>query len=390
MKTPEEVHQLFSTRRYVGFLNGTWDFEKQHLIPHSPKHYLGGILPLNLPKVLQTGTLQDLCPNICSWLIDRTNSIEIYANILVAFLFCIILNIKNPERFLFISGYSAAGKSTYLKLLQKVVPHHQQYVTTSETLSSDFGLQELTGIGKHLLILHDLGGTVSSAFVNILRNLVSSGESLNVRRKFEAAALMEFHGVVAAASNKNPFTSQQREGIIDRRMIFVHFVNRVTSSSIRDFDEIFPPEEITILIRFGLQQDPQLILNFLRSVNEHPLVRQNLLDSYKESPKSLHLQNFIFNQLAFSENSWLPIGFPEDGLDEDTLFSAYCRYLLENSVGKADRMSFGSFRQEFLPLLNSVQPSWVVIERRRLFKGKKTTGFLNLQVNSEPEASLRS
>lgn len=74
---------------------------------------------------------------------------------------------------------------------------------------------------------------MSDNFVNLLRNLVSTGESQTVTRKFQKTARMCFEGILIAASNKNPFTSQQREGIIDRRMIDVPFVNRVSSQSVR-------------------------------------------------------------------------------------------------------------------------------------------------------------
>lgn len=64
---------------------------------------------------------------MCAWLIDRANYSERDANILVAFFILAVLEIRNPERFLFLSlsGYSATGQSTYLKLLSKRVPQNK-------------------------------------------------------------------------------------------------------------------------------------------------------------------------------------------------------------------------------------------------------------------------
>lgn len=211
---------------------------------------------------------------------DHANNDEVYTNILIGFLLLAVLDVRNPERFLFLSGYSATGKSTYLKLLQKLVPPNKAYITTSEVISSNFDLQDFAGISKTVLICHDLGSSVSPGFINLLPNLVSSGESQNVQRKFNRAAKMQFEGVVALASNKNPFTQQQREGIIDRRMVYVPFTNRVRTNQIQDFDTLFPPQELTRFASFAVQQDISLIVQFIRIINEDLIVRQVFLESF--------------------------------------------------------------------------------------------------------------
>nr|YP_009518867.1 hypothetical protein [Boodleopsis pusilla]AYC64805.1 hypothetical protein [Boodleopsis pusilla] len=282
VRNQKETLALFSNRKYIGFQNGVWDLEASELLEPRPEHYISGRLRFTFSSVDPTQFLQTLCPKICEWIVDRANHEEIYANILIAFLLLAVLDVRNPERFLFFAGYSATGKST--KLLQHLVPENKSYVTTPENITSNFGLQELTGISKTLLICHDIGATVSSAFVNLLRNLVSSGESQNVQRKFERAALMQFEGIVALASNKNPFTQQQREGILDRRMIYVPFANRISTSQSQDFDVLFPALELEKFASFAVQQDVSLIVQFIRVINEDLLVRQVLLESFKENP----------------------------------------------------------------------------------------------------------
>lgn len=370
-----------------------WDFKTSKLLPHDPQWYISGLLPFNFVEIDRSSSLQTLCPRLCAWIVDRANKEEVYINILIGFLLLAVLDVRNPERFLFLSGYSATGKSTYLKLLQRLVPSNKAYVSTSETISfeiisSNFGLQDFTGISKTLLICHDIGSTVSSAFVNLLRNLVSSGESQNVQRKFERVAKMQFEGVVALASNKNPFTQQQREGIIDRRMAYVPFTNRVKTKSIQDFDTLFPPKELAYFASFAVQQDISLIVRFIRTVNEHYMVRQVLLESFKENPKSLHLQNFITRRTTFCNNMWVPLGAPEDTENFQngvSIYCAYLRYVHELGVPSRDIVNYTNFRQEFLPLLNRLQPQWEVFERRRLhpITGKRVFGLLNLQSTAQ-------
>ena len=106
LKAEEEITPLFAS---LGFQNGVWDMKQKKLLEHSAEHYISGLLPFN--KITLPGAnlpLKELCPNISSWLIDRANGVEVYANILLAFIFLTIPRVKNPQRFLFLSGYSAS------------------------------------------------------------------------------------------------------------------------------------------------------------------------------------------------------------------------------------------------------------------------------------------
>ena len=100
-------------------------------------------------------------------------------------------------------------------LVSVFVMHNMLYSGRSEVISSNFGLQDFTGLSKTLVTFHDLGARVSDNFVNLLRNLVSTGESQSVTGKFQKTARLCFEGIL---SNKNPFTSQQREGIMVRTL----------------------------------------------------------------------------------------------------------------------------------------------------------------------------
>ena len=398
LKTQEEIHNLFSLRNFIGFKNGTWDLAGGVLRPHAPENFLTGLLPINKKELTESAIhIEKFCPKICAWLIDRANGSEIYANILLAFIWATILGVTNPQRFLFLTGYSATGKSTYIRLLEYFVPPNKKYSGRAETLTSNFGLQDLTGVGKNLITFHDLGGRVSEHFVNLLRNLVSSGESLSVTRKYQSTAAMHFDGILVAASNKNPFNSQQREGILDRRMVYVPFVNRVTGGISQDFENLFPEEELNLLAAFALQLNGQLILKFIQTVNQIPLVRQNMLEAFQENPKSRHLQNFINKNLAFVAENWIPLGSTDDKPSAISLFGAYLHFTEKIEAAKTEIFSFAAFRQELLPLINSLHPSWQILERRRLSKAynqKRVAGILNLQIKKvsplveEPEMDL--
>nr|YP_009519587.1 hypothetical protein [Udotea argentea]AYC65592.1 hypothetical protein [Udotea argentea] len=104
--------------------------------------------------------------------------------------------------------------------------------------------------------------------------------------------LLQFEGIVALASNKNPFTQQQREGILDRRMVYVPRINPYKS---QNFESLFPTSELEKFASFAVQQDVSLIVQFIRVINEDFIVRQTLLESFRE------LNLYIFKILFYAE-----------------------------------------------------------------------------------------
>ena len=276
----------------------------------------------------------------------RMDHEEIFTNIL--------LDVRNPERFLFLSGHSASGN-------QQFVPETKSFETTPEHISSNFGLQELTGIT--LLICHDIAN-LQQKFVDLLRRLVSSGESQHVQRKFERAAIMRFEGIVALAANKNPFTHQQREG---RRRVCVH-VPEVP----QEFDALFPASEFA---SFAVQQDVTLIVDFIRSVNKDVLVKQVMLESFKDNPKALHLQDFISRHTEFCDAAWVPLGASGETQNASSLYGWYLKYTFEQGVKNSDILSY-AFSESFISAMAGY-----------LYCGQKVLGILTQDLPEKSEIS---
>ena len=151
--TEEEFLQKFTTKDRIGFTNGCYFLKDQKLQPHQKDNYLLFSLPYHFQPV--SGSIQRICPTICHWLADRVNHEEIYLNILLACMYCVVLEIHNPERFLLLSGTSATGKTTFINLLTSLISPHRFYAAGPEDLLRNFGLQEFRGNGKYLLVTHD-------------------------------------------------------------------------------------------------------------------------------------------------------------------------------------------------------------------------------------------
>ena len=371
----EEILSIFENSPYIGFQNGTWDLHKTLFVEHSPKHFLMGVLPFEYKPISKAQNIYTLCPRICQWLISSCNGIEVYVNILLAFLLIAILDIKNPERFLFITGPSGTGKSTYLKLLQHCVSKEKSYIGTSSGLTTDFCLQEL--FGKSIAIFHDLGN-VFEKFVSIVRNLVSSGETMTVQRKYERGATLNFTGVVAAASNQNPFNQQQREGIINRRMIYIEMMQRIPTPELQPFEALFPQQELANLASFALTLDRDKLLRFIRRANEDSFVKARMLESFQDNITYKSVENFCKYRLKYLKNQWSPLGNSTTNDPKIFVFNSYVQYCFDMGLKKSEILSFTNWKNEIASILSKnirEAGGQQSIITRRFYNGRKIEGL---------------
>ena len=150
-------------------------------------------------------------------------------------------------------------------------------------------------------------------------------------------------------------------------------------------------EGLFSISRSGSKSDPDLKGEGtcrVPPVNEDFMVRQVLLESFKENEKSLHLQNFITRRTVFSDTNWIPLGVPEDAENFQegvSLYSAYRRYVDGLAVKTRNVCNFTEFKQELLPLINQVCPQWEIFERRRRHPetGKRVFGLLNIELSAQ-------
>nr|AYC64395.1 hypothetical protein [Pseudochlorodesmis sp. HV01306b] len=190
---------------FIPFTKGCWDIQKQLFRSDFKKtDYLFTTLPFEYKPLLESEpNINKVAPKICQWLRDRGDGSEILVNVLSGVMFSCILQIQNPERFLFLTGHSATGQSTFFLLLTLLVSEHNIYTVSEDDFSCDFSLEDLSeGTPKSLIIFHDIGRTVSSGFINRIRTLVSSkGETKHkrIRRKNKKTGYLQFSGMMCAA-----------------------------------------------------------------------------------------------------------------------------------------------------------------------------------------------
>nr|AYC64090.1 hypothetical protein [Johnson-sea-linkia profunda] len=357
--------KLFSENR-IGFQNGCYDLKSQKFQPHHPENYLLFRNAYHFQEV--AGSFQTVCPTIYQWLADRVQNEEIYLNILIAFMYCVVLEIQNPERFLLLSGPSATGKTTFLHLLTSLLPENRWYAAGPEDLVRNFGLENLRGLGKYLLMTNDLGQKdLSEKFVNLIRSLVSTGETRWVDQKYADHQKICFTGLYATSSNGNPFADYQKEGILNRRMLFVPFEKAIAPDSIQCFEQLFPHQERERFVSLAVQQDRQSIRQFLQMASNHPLVRQMTLESYQTDFHSEFLQYIINTFFDYEPNGEVAIGSFQDHIEEEpnSCFGVYLLQAKKWNIVAEKLLSFNQFRREFSSLLQSTFPQWNVTKKRK-------------------------
>nr|AOP19034.1 hypothetical protein [Halimeda discoidea] len=377
---PQFALQLFCNTSFLGFTNGTWDFEQKKLVLTVRDQFHLSLLPYSYQKV--SGPIKSLAPNILKWISERVSGSEIQLNTLWAIMLACILQIEYPERFLFLPGHSNTGKSTFFQLLTCLLPPDLIYAVSPEAFSSDFGLEDFAdGKPKRVIIFHDIGGNVNESFINMLRTMVSStGETTykRVRRKNKQNATMYFSGFICAASNKSPFTQVQSEGIIDRRLILIPFNNRVKPQQIKSFEEMFPHQELENIVSFATQVNKTEIREFLLIVAQHPEMQQLIEEHYVDSGATTLLDMFINQCIIYDPKNWVPYG---DAQLEYSLFFTFTNWFKDLATDLVNNVRLNEFKQQLLPLIQSKHPHWdgVVDKRRLTSDGRKIRGISGIQ-----------
>nr|YP_009519124.1 hypothetical protein [Caulerpa verticillata]AYC65147.1 hypothetical protein [Caulerpa verticillata] len=96
-----------------------------------------------------------------------------------------------------------------------------------------------------------------------------------------------------------PFSGVQAQGIIYRRLLLVPFLKRVKPSQTKDFDIMFPENEIQNLVCFATKVSPTSIKNFLLKIKENHEMMEVLAEHYADNAdESGLIQNFILEKLT--------------------------------------------------------------------------------------------
>ena len=366
----EDFMLKFNSSNKIGFKNGCYDLKQQQLQPHQSENYLLYTIPYDFKPI--AGPLYKICPTICQWLAERVNHEEIFMNMLLACIYCVVLEILNPERFFVFSGTSATGKTTFINLLISLMSGTRFYAAGPADLVQNFGLQHFRGFGKYLLVTHDLGVRgVFEEFTSLIRSFVSTGEVRWVNKKYDDFQEICFTGLYVTSSNGNPFANSQQEGLINRRLLMIPFEKPILPEKTKTFDQLFPENERENLVCFAVQQNAENIRHFIQMSSKHPLVQQTIFESYQMDQTNQILKGIIDLHLVPKPNSEMPFG---NLTDQNSCFGLYLEKTKQLNLPTDKKLSLPKFRQQLTSLIQTLYPDWQVNKQRKsIYQGQKQT-----------------
>nr|YP_009729418.1 hypothetical protein [Caulerpa ashmeadii]QHQ73330.1 hypothetical protein [Caulerpa ashmeadii] len=139
---------------------------------------------------------------------------------------------------------------------------------------------------------HDVGNSIPPSFVN-LRTLFLQEKYKMFNGKTESTGLKVL-SLIKNLSGVPPGT-----GILDRRMVYVPFINREKNQEIKAFEVLFP----SICIFCCTTKSSKNKIVFTRSLQQQLVLL--VLESFQDNRKSF---GKFCRKLTFCENSWTPLG----------------------------------------------------------------------------------
>lgn len=206
------------------FTNGLLDLNNRKLEKITPDNALIWCLPYEYKN-------SATCPNIESWLLDATVDEEALEYLKV-FMAASLRGTKGIQKFLHLKGFGGTGKSTFVRLLEKLVGKHNIVTTDIRKLEED-KFETASLYGKRLVVISEAGKYGGS--VNVFK-AVTGGDPISFERKHQQKGIhFVFEGLCIIVSNDYIRTTDYTSGI-ERRRATVEFNKVVTDEQKRDWD----------------------------------------------------------------------------------------------------------------------------------------------------------
>lgn len=182
----------------------------------------------------------------------------------------------------------------------------------------------------------------------------------------------------------SPFTGVQAQGIVDRRLLLVPFLERIEATKTKHFDLLFPAEEIQNIVKLATKVCPKQIRKFLLGARNHEQMRQIIIEHYTDSnDHSILLQRFVTEKLQYKSGSFISYGLKQK--KPGTL-----SYEFEKWKARQDTSILGNNRtpiqlkQILLPYIHMNFPEWTNgVDRRRAVNGSKPLGITNIMLKDD-------
>lgn len=348
----ERSQEWNKDKNLLPFANGILNVEKMELYPHSPDFFFNWCVPYKYDPTAK-------CPRSDEFLTQLSQGNPDQEDILVAYLAAILRGRADLQRYLELIGQSGTGKTTYIKLAEKLVGSVNATTTSMNDLANKF---ETSGFyGKRLVYITD--AQQYSQSVDTFKSLTGQDPLRYEEKNKNVGEPFVYDGMVLVAAN-NAIHFDDKSTAIARRRITVNITK--------------PLDVVDSRINEKLEAElPGLVNRLLEVPNEW-------IDSVLTSATSIRSES---RNAAFIETNpvaqWLdemivldPMGSARmghkkrlsSGTFEEFQNHLYPSYLQWCSESNRKEMSLHSFSHALVEIIQTYR--WPVVRKR------KTAGWI--------------
>jgi len=363
----------------IPFKNGLLDLSKRQLIPATPENASTWVLPCDYAVNAQ-------CPNFLKWLNICVDSDVDTIQLLRSWTNAVLIGRPSLQIFLHIIGPAGTGKSTFGRLIFKIVGTENATTTTLRQLETN-RFEAANIHGKRVVMIEEAdryGGSVS-----VLKSMTGQDPLRLERKNQQQSGSFIFDGQTILMSNERFITSDNTSGI-ERRRITVEFKHRTTPAeraawNAQGGEDAILYKEIPGIINWALRLSDQEVEEIFKKIPER--VRKANLEAARTNNPMI---DWMLTNLVPCEESFVQVGIKQEvRVDgevsyKDAAVRLYPNYLTWCLQNGRESLSI----QRFTSVLKDVAESYnVTIQKKREKSGVKIFG---LRIRHEDEDSWLS
>lgn len=314
-KQYEDINKYPSS--WINFKNGMFDVKEWNMIPHDPKYLSTNQIPysffpdVNMKGSTSSNTIDKFINDVIPDQEDRTMLFEYIG-------YCMVRD-TSKQKFMTITGPGGTGKSTIIRLIEKLIGKDNICSVALQDLTKRFYPTQLQG--RLLNSCADISKTAIEQ-TDVIKKITGE-DSLMGEYKGGAIFTFKSYAKLLFSANEIPISLDDKSNAFYRRFLIIRIEKR--GEHIDNLEDKLE-EEILILLQhvvYGLRD-----LYSRGYIFESKGSKENVVELYKDSDTAMA---FIEEELTYDIHS---------KTSRDKLYAEYERYCLSNDRGALSRNGF--------------------------------------------------
>lgn len=352
----------FLPPRYINLLNGIYDLQERKLLPHCKSSMFLSVVNREYSPIETTGSvLNDLEKYAPIWYksyLDIMNGNKTKLLKLVAAINGVLTHrLSYHHKFITLIGSPGSGKSSFARLLNRMVGDDNTTFTSLKKLSSEYTIASL--INSQLVVCDDEEKQTDFEY---LRKLTGSGK-VEYRQIYGKPSAAEFLGSILVNAVHNPFAGDIAG--LERRIFLLKFDGRFKHRDTAVEDYIWE-HELEPLMAIALSMPEVEVDGYLLEKFQYS-DSNSLNDKWMAVCDSEAIASWMdLNLIQGSSDDFLPIG---------EFFESFCNYCDDNKFNKLNSNTFSRRLSEYLDILG-----WKHSKKQMRYRGKKVRGVSGIKL----------